>query len=144
MATNCSASSSRLTAWSRSYEALPKDEKGKGIRGAEKERFNPETNQYSQEWIVRCAAYCAAHKVAKAHVLVVFLYQTLMSAWTLEFTPEELAAAEANIVTRRDEIQGHLDASTLPPVTTRRGEWECANCQHNLEHCATDLQGLAE
>lgn len=129
-----------------SYEALPKGADGKGIRGAEKVRFNPQENQYAQEWLVRSAAYCAANNVTKAHIIVVFLYQNLMSAWTLEFTPKELAASRANIEERRDIIQGHLDAGTLPPVSYRRGAWECANCVFRASKCLEALRdaGLLE
>lgn len=129
-----------------SYEGLPKGPDGKGIRGADKVRFDPATNQYSSEWLVRCAAYCAVHNVKKAHIFVVFIYQNILSAWTVEFNDADLAEAKRNLLERRDEIQAHLDAGTLPPVTMRRGAWECKTCPHLLTHCLGELTklGLAE
>lgn len=126
-----------------SYEGLPKDAHGKGIRGATKVRFDPLTNEYAKEWLVRCRAYCAAHSVRKAHIVVFFIYQSLMSAWTLEFTDEELAEAQSGIELRRYVITEHLTNGTLPSVTTRMGAWECKNCPFLIDHCLADLRAAS-
>ena len=124
----------------QSYEALPKDKYGKGIRGADKVKFNPATNEYAQEWITRCRAYCAAHNVNKAHIVVFFIFQSLMSAWTLEFTDEELAASRADIESRNNYLTEALATGNVPSVTTRVAAWECKSCPFLVNHCLAELR----
>jgi hypothetical protein len=120
----------------RSYEKYEKDEKGKLLKNFPKLRFNPEDND---QWILRTRAYCAAHNVYKAHILVFFLFSNELHAWTLEFTDEELDNARDDIVSRRIEMEVHLTRNAIPHVNTRMGDWECGFCPH-LEHCLTELK----
>ena len=121
------------------YEGAPKDATGKTIRGGTKVRFDPETNPYTQEWLTRCRAYCAAHGVNKAHIIVFFIFQTVLSAWTVEFTDEELDEARQDIEERRDILTDYLDTNTVPPVTHRTSAFECKNCVFLLG-CMPDLR----
>lgn len=110
----------------RPYEALPKDPAtGKGIRGAEKVKFDVAEQD---SWVDRTRAYCMAHGVNKAHVLVFFLYGDIFSAWTCEFTDDELAESRSFVAKRGREAQSYLNSNQLPPVTTRLYDWECGLC----------------
>lgn len=120
----------------RPYESLPKDPAtGKGIRGAEKVKFDM-TEQ--QSWLDRTAAYCMAHGVTKAHVLVYFLYGDLFTAWTVEFTDADLAAIQKIVSSRATETIGYLERDEMPPVTTRLYSWECGLCPFQ-DLCKDDL-----
>lgn len=120
----------------RPYESLPKDPAtGKGIRGAEKIKFDM-TDQ--QSWLDRTAAYCVAHDVTKAHVLVYFLYGDLFVAWTIEFTDEDLDQARNAVKFRAREGYGYLERDEMPPVTTRLYDWECDYCLFK-DLCKDDL-----
>ena len=122
----------------KSYESLPKGPDGKGVRGADKVKFDPVANE---SWIQRTRWYCAVHGVRKAHILVFFLFQTVFSAWTLEFTEAELEEARLEIMERRDVFNKHLAGGTLPHVAYRLGDgWECTRCPFYEEHCIQDLK----
>lgn len=122
-----------------SYESTEKDSSGKAIRGGHKVTFDPATNKFTQEWIVRCRAYCAAHGVSKAHIVVFFVFQNQMSAWTLEFTDDELQEAVTDIERRRNAITEAGRIGVPPPVTTRVGAYECGSCPFLIDHCINDL-----
>lgn len=120
-----------------SYEALPKDpETGKGIRGAPKVKFDP---QNMDGWILRTKAYCAEHNVKKGHILVFFLFNTILVGWTLEFTDAELRDAREDIEARRDVMQGFLDREELPGIETRTADFECSYCPFYTKTCQGEL-----
>ena len=119
------------------YEGLPKDPvTNKGIRGADKIRFDPQT---MDGWILRTKAYCAAHNVNKGHIIVFFLFNTILSSWTLEFTDAELAEAREDIEARRDVMQSYFDDDDLPGIDTRTADFECSYCPFYLKTCSGEL-----
>ncbi len=125
----------------KSYEALPKDpETGKGIRGAEKVKFDPEE---SGDWVPRTKAYMVAHRVKKAHIMVFFLFQTKMATWTIELDDADMKEARADLEARRD-VYNELDEAykeneELPSIETRAGDWECSYCPFFDTHCFHEL-----
>lgn len=123
------------------YEALPKDPlTGKGIRGAEKVKFDAADQD---QWVLRVRAYCAAHNVNRAHILVYFIYGDDLRAWTFEFTDEELDAAREEVASRVSVLNQHVEDDTLPSIHHRIGTWECNYCPY-LKHCAAELEELNE
>lgn len=101
--------------------------------GRHGQTFTPE-----KAWIDRTLAYCAAYGLSKAHILVMFLYENSLRAWTIEFTDSELEQAKLRIEKTRDLVNRHLDAGTLPGVETRSWDGECRYCPY-LEYCAPEL-----
>ena len=124
-----------------SYMALPKDpETGKGIRGAEKVKFDPEN---AGDWVPRTLAYMAAHNVKKAHIMVFFLFQGVMSTWTITATDKDMKEVRADIEARRD-VFNEYDAEykkdkSLPSIETRQGDYECNYCPFYDTHCFHEL-----
>ncbi len=123
-----------------SYMALPKDENGKGIRGAEKVKFDPEN---AGDWVPRTLAYMSAHNVKKAHIMVFFLFQGVMSTWTITATDADMKEVRADIEARRDVFL-ELDAAykkdeSLPSIETRAGDYECNYCPFYDSHCFHEL-----
>ncbi len=121
----------------KSLEVYAKDDKNKIDKSVPKIRFDPEDND---GWINRTRAYCASTGSKKAHILVFFLYQNDMSAWTLEFTDKELKETKEDVVRRRDILEKHLEEGTTPGVETRSWEGECNFCPHMADHCLADLK----
>lgn len=63
-----------------------------------------------------------------------------MESFKITATPEAIAANWTYITDRRDLRRDHLDNDTLPSVTTRRGQYECRNCEFVIaEPCFTDV-----
>lgn len=123
----------------RSYERLPKDEHGKPLRGFPKIRFDILENQ---GWIDRTCAYCALNGLKQAHILVFFLFQNVLSAWTLKFTEAELEQAAQDIVRRRNRLEMWLKTSreVLPSVKLRSWEGECGTCPYQVNYCLAELK----
>lgn len=121
----------------KSYESLPKDPAtGKGIKGAEKVRFDPAE---AGDWVPRSLAYMAAKGVTKAHIMVFFLFQNMMSTWTITATKEELKEVRADLEARRDVFNEYLEEEELPSIETRSGDWECGYCPFYDKYCFHEL-----
>jgi hypothetical protein len=98
-------------------------------------------------WTERTKAYCAVRGKKRAHVSVFFIHQRDFLAFTIDFTDEELAEAEADIPRLRDTLEGYkrayVESGTLPPVETRKQEWECGYCPwRKILHCDDDAKAI--
>lgn len=125
----------------RSYETYAKDEKGKIDKTVPKVKFNLEANE---SWITRTGAYCAEYNINKAQILVFFLFQNDLRAWTLEFDEKELEFIRAEVEERRVELtaaftKAEKPKGKIPSVQTRTGDWECRMCPY-LDKCMTELK----
>jgi len=125
----------------RSYETYAKDANGKMDKTVPKVKFNLEANE---SWITRTGAYCAEFGVNKAHILVFFLFQNDLRAWTLEFTDQELDFIRKEVEERRVELTAAFEKASKPKgkpplVQTRTGDWECRMCPY-LDKCLTELK----
>jgi len=123
-----------------SYETYVKDDKGKPDKSVPKKRFDPSNLDH---WVSRSRAYCAAFGAKKAHIIVMFVFQNDLHAWTLEFTDEELLQTQKEIEEKRDALDSYnntyLSDGTLPPVSSRFGEWECPGCPYLTSHCKEEI-----
>ena len=120
----------------RSYEVYAKDEKGKPDKSVPKIKFDLEANE---SWITRTGAYCAEFNVNKAHILVFFLFQNDLHAWTLEFTDKELEFIRAEVEEKRVELEAVFAEGKVPSVQTRTGDWECNLCPYK-DKCLPELE----
>ncbi len=126
----------------RSYEVYAKDPvTGKMDKTVPKVRFDLEANE---SWITRTGAYCAEFNVNTAHILVFFLFQNDLHAWTLEFTDKELKFIRAEVEEKRVELEAAFAKASKPKgkppsVQTRTGDWECRMCPY-LDKCMTELK----
>ncbi len=105
----------------RSPEVYQKDG-NKYLKDLPKIKFDVEANE---SWITRTGAYCAEFGINKAHILVFFLFQNVLVAYTLEFTDQELEIIRTESAKRRDELIAAMGKKTPPSVKTRTGDWEC-------------------
>lgn len=125
----------------RSYEVYAKDSAGKMDKTVPKVKFNVEANE---SWIDRTGAYCAEFNIKKAHILVFFLFQNDLRAFTLEFTDKDLEFIRAEVEERRVELEAAFAKASKPKgkppsVQTRTGDWECRQCPY-LDKCMVDLK----
>jgi len=115
--------------------------------------FDPPKN--SPQWMERGMGYCHGYGVTEMGLVVFFLsgnksdFQSwqkdrrppkgtpkigaAITAWTFEFTPEEVAANWKEILRRRDVLQTALDSGepmSDKEVLERRPEWQCKKCQY--------------
>lgn len=100
-----------------------------------KGKFEP-----NPEWIERTTAYCAVHNVKRAHILVYFIHQDALHAWTIEPTDEEIQEVKRKFGERAGILTQALTSGEAPPVTTRSAEWECKFCPYTI-HCKEFLDG---
>ena len=113
----------------KSVEKYAKDDKGKPDKTVPKVAFHPTEMDH---WINRTRAYCAAHDINTAHILVFFLYQNTMKAWTFEFSDQELGVVKKDIVVRKNELEpmvaAYKKSKIVPSISTRNNDWECEYC----------------
>ena len=100
-------------------------------------KFDPSSMDH---WIKRTRAYCAVHDVKIAHIVVFFIFQTELSAWTVEFDDDDIAEAKAEIEDRSSELYAYIAEDDMPPVSTRTGDWECGMCVRRATHCMAELR----
>lgn len=120
----------------RSYEVYAKDKDGKIDKSVPKVKFDVKANE---SWIERTGAYCAEFNVNKAHILVFFLFQNDLRAFTLEFTDKELEFIRIEVETKRVALEAAFEKKAAPSVKTRTGDWECRMCPY-LDKCITALK----
>ncbi len=118
----------------RSPEVYQKDGT-KYLKDLPKIQFDVEKNE---TWIDRTGAYCAEFGLNKAHILVFFLFQNQLRAYTLEFTDQELESIRADVEEKRVALTAVFKKKKEPPVSTRTGDWECDLCPY-ADKCRTAL-----
>lgn len=119
-----------------SIEKWPKDAKGKMDKSHGKDRFDPTD---VGDWIPRTLAYMVAHNVHKAHILVFFLFQGVMSSWTIEADDSDLREARLDMEARRDVYNEFLGQEELPSIDTRAYDAECNYCPFYDKYCFHEL-----
>ena len=122
----------------KSYEKFQKDGT-KYLKDLPKVRFDPTENEH---WVERLRGYCAFRGKPRAHILVYFIHQKALHAWTFEFDRAELDASADIAELNRTLLDSAWERQSPPPVTTRLGPFECAFCPYYIDHCAGELQRL--
>lgn len=99
-------------------------------------------------WLSQSMAYCHLYDTDHIHLIVWFLVgnkwnknkgregsvKTSLNAWTLTFTPDELAENWDYLKEQRELMFHHIDHNELPPewwVEERRLGFECRGCRHS-------------
>jgi hypothetical protein len=106
------------------------------------DRFNPLTSQ--KHWIQRTQGYCKIYGTNKAHLCVLFLVGNFwthggegigLKAWTLAFTPDEIAANWGYVLDQRNRLLAAISSGEVPDeewVKSRRMGYECKECLYSV------------
>tara|TARA_R110000765_G_scaffold202835_1_gene308078 strand:- start:967 stop:1752 length:786 start_codon:yes stop_codon:yes gene_type:complete len=71
---------------------------------------------------------------------VAWIIPAEMESFRIDITPERVERSWKEMTKRREERRSHLKRGTLPPVTSRRGAYECNNCPYvNAEPCMSEV-----
>lgn len=81
-----------------------------------------------EQWLDRTKSYCVVKGVSEAFITVFSFSSRKFVEWEVEFTDKELAEEEAWLREKIPHLTDLIKRGDLPPVTTRRYEWECKYC----------------
>lgn len=91
-------------------------------------------DQPKEEWVDRSRSYCVVQselrgiKVREVFICVYSFTSRKFKEWHIEFSDKEVQQEKKWLLTKIPELYTYIKRGELPPVTSRRYEYECMYC----------------